>query len=93
MEKLIELMDEYLDLEDQKTIMRKKCLDKEGYCDWSHLNEQLERNGLWEEYQKIKEEQKKLLGSADYFCGNFGDDETPGIFKWLKKLIKEKSWT
>ena len=89
MEKLIELMDEYLDLEDQKKDIMQKVLDNDGGINWSDIRPGLERVGLLEEYTKAEVDQRKLVGAAGPYYADFGGDETPCVFGWLKKLIKE----
>jgi len=92
MERLVELMDEYLDLEDQKIEILRAAAEKGERTTWGNVADPLRRAGLWEDYKRLQDSQEKLLGSAGTFWGNFGDDETPGIFKWLKKLIRDREW-
>lgn len=89
MNKLIELMDKYMDLEKQKTGIMQKVSDNDGGINWNDIRPGLDRVGLREAHTKIEEAQHSLLGKAGPYYADFGGDETPCVFEWLRELMKE----
>ncbi len=89
MEKLIKLMDEYLDLENHKKDMMQKVLDNDGHIKWNDIRPGLDKVGLLEAHTKVEEAQCDLLGKPGPYWGDLGVDETSCVFGWLKKLIEE----